>query len=388
MRLPRRSRSWSELDDSRTPADAEKARFSFPLRAPGEPARLIFAILILLGTFGVFVFNPALSTPTMLALLTTLLLSPAVAALERFGLSRTVSISFVFVALGALLVAGGFLAAQAIEGQWASFTVRAPEIFDRLIETIRSKESAFAQQFAVAPTISLAEKVLVWGQDTGHWFIGHIPVLLGDLATSFLIVPVLVWVLLKDGRRMRKGFFSLIPNRHFESSYIVVHRILGAISDYIRAKLFEGILVGSLVTLGLFLVGAPYPIVLGVIAGVTNIIPYLGPLLGAAPGIVIALYDESLGHLLVPVVAVYGVANLVDTVVIFPVLVGRLVNLHPAILLVSVIVGGQFWGFIGMLLSIPVTASLKIILEQVHGALYPTSRSRRLRLVRHVSLDR
>ena len=101
---------------------------------------------------------------------------------------------------------------------------------------------------------------------------------MSGLVSCLFLVPILTFCLLQEGRRIRRGFFQLVPNRFFESVYIVTHGVGSALSDYLRAKLIEAFLVGWITGCGLWLVHSPYAIVLGFWSGVTNILPYIGPI--------------------------------------------------------------------------------------------------------------
>ncbi|MGZ3699188.1 MAG: AI-2E family transporter, partial [Bdellovibrionota bacterium] len=161
------------------------------------------------------------------------------------------------------------------------------------------------------------------------------------------------------------------------SFFIVSNEIADSISDYLRAKLVEATLVGVLTLGGMLIIGAPYAAVLAVFAGITNIIPYVGPLMGAVPGVLIASFDSTHPHLVWPVVIVYAAANIIDTFVIFPVVVAKLVNLHPLILIAVVAVGQTYYGLVGMLISIPIATAVKVMVGEIYSAVYEQRSSRR-----------
>jgi putative permease len=196
---------------------------------------------------------------------------------------------------------------------------------------------------------------------------------MGQILSWIFIVPPLVFVLLNDGRAIRNHFFQLVPNRGFESFYLVTNKIKDGISDYIQAKIIEAILLGAAVTLGLSLIGAPYTLVLGLIAGITNIIPYLGPFLGALPGLFAITLIPHSNSMILAVGLVYLIANLLDTFLIFPLVVAKLVKLHPLLLICVVAVGEQYYGLVGMLISIPVATAIKVILQEVYITVYGQS---------------
>jgi putative permease len=116
--------------------------------------------------------------------------------------------------------------------------------------------------------------------------------------------------------------------------------------------------------------GYPFAFILGIVAGLTNILPYLGPFIGYVPALVVGLsggYDNSL---IITMSILYAVANIIDLAIVFPVLVSKIVNLHPIIVVLSVIIGSQFLGVAGMIVSIPIAAFFKILFEQLYSDIY------------------
>ena len=119
----------------------------------------------------------------------------------------------------------------------------------------------------------------------------------------------------------------------------------------------------------------PFAFILGILVGLTNILPYLGPILGYVPALIIGLsggYDDSL---VVAMSVLYTVANIIDLAIVFPILVSKIVNLHPIVVVLSVIIGSQFLGVAGMIISIPIAAFFKILFEQIYSDIYGSSSS-------------
>jgi putative permease len=317
-----------------------------------------------------FVLNPTLSTPTLFAAVISMLCSPVVAAIERRGQPRPLAILIVFSTLGLASAAAILSTLESGQEQWTNFKLEAPAYFERTVEALRARESSLKERFPFLESTKPTEAVIAWGKSTGEWFVKNGASLVGDLLTWLFIVPLLTFFMLNDGPALRRRLFQMVPNRYFETTFAVTHDIGSAISDYLRAKLVEAFLVGLMVFAGLALIGAPYALVLGVFAGATNILPYLGPLLGMVPGLLIASLGPAPSHLAWGIIAVYLIANLIDNVVIFPIIVAKLVDLHPLVLIVAVIIGQQYYGLIGMLISIPVASALKVIGGQIHRAVY------------------
>lgn len=335
-----------------------------------DVVKLVFLAAAVAAFFGIFALNPALSTPTFLSVVVSMVLSPWVAALERRGLSRSVSIFLIFTAVAAVLSSLGIWAAASFQTEWLSFKEKAPAHFHAAIIKLRSIEDVVKLRYPFLSSVHPTESLLAWGQNTGRWFAENGAALAASILTWILILPPLTFVLLNDGRAMRQRFFQLVPNRYFESFFLIGNQITTSISDYLRAKLVEAALVGLMTAGGLFLLKAPYAIVLGILAGVTNIIPYAGPVLGAAPALLIVLFDSGSQGLLWPVLLVYLIANAVDTLLIFPLVVASLVKLHPLLLIAVVAIGQQYYGLVGMLISIPIATACKVIVIEVYTAIY------------------
>jgi putative permease len=331
----------------------------------------IVCVLILISiTILVFFLTPGLSAATATSLIATLLLSPWVAALERKGLRRASAVSLIFLGLAAGLGSAGTWGFRSALREWEAAREKAPVYLRQTTERLLVLEKTLKDKYPVLQPVKPAESITNWAAKTGDWFLHEGPKLAGELVTTLILGPILVFFLLMEGQDLRRSFFRLIPNRIFETVFSVTHEVTSALGDYLRAKLIEAFLVGLLTTLGLLAIGAPYAFVLGMIAGVTNILPYIGPVIGAVPALLIPLVDPSHSALLWPILIVMIGVNVIDTILIFPVVVAKLVNLHPLILLASVMVGQEYYGLIGMLVSIPVASTFKILAIQVGRGLY------------------
>ncbi len=332
--------------------------------------KVLFVAATIAAVTGIFVVNPTLSTPTVLSVIATMLLSPLVSALERRGLSRVFSIVLIFTLIGIFVGGLGLWASQSISSEWSGFKEKAPEHFHSAILKLRGFEKDAKAKYAFLDSVHPTDSLLAWGQETGRWFVDNGAALVGSILTWVLFLPPLTFVMLSDGRSMRRRLYHLVPNRYFEAFFLVSTDITTAISDYLRAKLVEAFLVGLMTTIGLVIVKAPYAVVLGVLAGLTNIVPYVGPVIGAAPALLVAAFDTSGSALLWPVAIVYIVANVIDTIVIFPVVVASLVKLHPFLLIAVVAIGQQYYGLVGMLISIPIATAIKVVVGEIYTAIY------------------
>ena len=113
-----------------------------------------------------------------------------------------------------------------------------------------------------------------------------------------------------------------------------------------------------------------FALLFGIIAAVTNIIPYVGPVLGFVPSALFAFAEYGYGTTSGAIITLYLIANAIDMALVFPILVSKIVDLHPLTVVVSVILGSQWLGIVGMIVSIPVAAAFRLILDEVYKEIY------------------
>jgi putative permease len=163
------------------------------------------------------------------------------------------------------------------------------------------------------------------------------------------------------GRRFLEG----IPNQIFEKTYVLFSQFNTKFGEYIIAKFIEATILGSIVTIGLLAIGFPYPFILGFVAGITNILPYIGPVIGYVPAFLISLLSEDPNTSMLAMSVVFIAANLIDMILVFPLLVSKIVNLNP-IVVVSIIVGSELGGIVGMIVIIPFIAFFKLLFKEIY----------------------
>jgi putative permease len=181
-----------------------------------------------------------------------------------------------------------------------------------------------------------------------------------------LLVPLFLYFFFFERRKFIQKFLETVPNPIFEKSYVLFSQFNTKFGEYIIAKFIEATILGTIVTLGLLVIGFPYPFILGFVAGVTNILPYIGPIIGFIPALCIALLSKDPQASLWGMVIVFSIANLIDMVLVFPLLVSKIVNLHPIVVVVSIIVGSQIGGIIGMIVIIPFIAFFKLLFKEIY----------------------
>jgi predicted PurR-regulated permease PerM len=178
---------------------------------------------------------------------------------------------------------------------------------------------------------------------------------LGEVA----IVLFMVFYLLRDLEAVKQSAVTYLPRSWRKEAIYVLGVIDEKVGAYLRGNLLRCALIGILTGFGLSFLGMPFALMLGVLAGVLDIIVYIGPYLAAAPAVLIALSISPAVTILV--ILLYILVQSIDSYVITPLLLGKAVDLHPFSVIIAVLIGGRLFGFLGILLGIPVAATLKVL---------------------------
>ncbi len=174
-----------------------------------------------------------------------------------------------------------------------------------------------------------------------------------------LIVLMVVFYLLRDFPAIKKELENLLPVRYQGDFLHLVGVVDAKVGDYIRGNVVRCVVVGVLVGIGLWLLDMPFHLILALLAGVLNIIPYIGPYIAGVPAVLFALLQPFPYPLLV--IVLYVGVQLLDGVVITPIFLGRAVNLHPLSIILALLVGARLGGVLGLLVATPVLAVLKVV---------------------------
>jgi putative permease len=177
-------------------------------------------------------------------------------------------------------------------------------------------------------------------------------------------VPFIVFFLLKDGREMKKMFISIVPNRYFEFALDLLYKMDLQLGNYLRSQFTDAVVFGVLATIALWLLGVKYFLFIGVFAGLANLIPYVGPIAGALPAVAVALFDAGDVTLALQIVLAFIILKLTDDMLVQPLLVAKGVHMHPLLVLMAIIIGGELFGMLGMLLAVPATGFAKVVLQE------------------------
>ncbi|HVK62184.1 MAG TPA: AI-2E family transporter [Bdellovibrionales bacterium] len=326
----------------------------------------VIAVLLVAGTILFAVDNLLMSF--VLAFVANYLLSPLVDVLERKGFSRESSIFLPFLAMAAVVGFSVYLVLPLVVDQLSLLGARLPQYQADSMNLLQGAERKFRNFFRLYD-FDFSDTITVWITSEAQRLSRSVPSLFTGSLTVAIFAPFFAYFMLRDGRRVSRAVLSMVPNDLFELALTLQYKLNEQMGGFIRARFLEAAIVGFVVWIGLQVAGFPYAALLGAFAGVTNLIPYLGPLIGAVPAILIALISEeamitsTMSINLIIVTSIYFLAQLIDMVFIIPFVVARIVNLHPVTVVIVIIVGSQIMGILGMMISIPVASAIKLIFQ-------------------------
>jgi putative permease len=326
---------------------------------------LIFAFIVLATVENLLVSS-------LLAFVISYTAGPLVSFLERQGISRTLATTGVFLVAGLVLTGLGFWLFPYLAETLSALRADLPNYISGLGKFITELESKVQSISGPLGNIDLTSKVEAQLTSWTHDFFDKLPGILKSSVTVILLGPFLAFFMVKDGRSVMNLVLDLVPNQLFEPALSLLHQINFQIGQFVRARIIESLIVGFVTAIGLLLISFPYAVLLGVVAGLTNFIPYLGPIMGAVPAFLIALVSGHTGLEVLLVAMVYVIAQLIDAGFLIPLMVAKIVDLHPVTVIIVIIAGAQLMGILGMIISIPVASTLKVTIGTVYRHLIDT----------------
>lgn len=313
-----------------------------------------------------------LITPVALAFVLFYCLSPLVNLLENQRLPRWAAVLLCFGGGIAVLVALAIAVWPSLEAWLQSTSDGQRDMFEiQLANRLSEWELALRKLYPKLEWHALFDHLRSLLESQRKRLMETLPaVAVGVLsnAGTFLLAPIIALFLLLDGTAMQKKIVSWVPNRYFETVLVLLHRVDRQIAAYLRGAASESALVAVLLSIVLLIAGMPHAALFACIYGVANVIPLLGPLLGAGSGLLYAMMDPSAPSLGV-LAGCYAFTYVVDAMLINPMVVGKNLNLHPLTVIVGISIGGSLGGILGMLVAIPLIAVSKAILWTVLEAM-------------------
>ncbi len=330
---------------------------------------ILFSLLAIVAAITFFVF-PRVTTPIIISYILMLILNPVLVVIERTGVSRTVSAAAVVIILLFFTIYPIVKMSPVIISEFKNIEIYLPKIESYLRSSFVELNVYVKAKVGYEISGDYLLQFIEYFKSQIRMIIVALPHFLGSALEFLFIVPLFLFFTLRDMRSLKKKVARLLPNKYFAKMYYLSSQFSKQIGDYIMAKVIEASILGVIIFAGLFGLDIRFSILLGLLAAITNIVPYLGPFFGAIPALIFIAAEYGIGTSFGGALILYLVANIIDIVIVFPLLVSKIVDLHPVVVVASVILGSQLLGITGMIISIPMAAIIKLLIQQFSKDVY------------------
>ncbi len=338
---------------------------------PVAKALLSFIFVVAITSLLIWLLNPVI-IPVLVSLVLYVCLLPLHDWLTNMGWRRDMSaLGILFFLMFVVLVPGSFVMAEFNEQAilWQSKATVAGQSLNALLEELSNQLAQW--QFHIEVDQLKANMLSSLASEDGT-FLGSISSLVLSISSALILVPFITFFLLRDYESLRNKSLHALPNQYFELGWLMYFKVAKQTQGYVRAVLIQQSILAFVAALGFWVSGFESPVILGVIAGVLGLIPYVGPALGLLPPFYLVLASAPVNYdAMYSAVLVIGVAYLVDNILVIPFIVARFANLHPLVALLGIIIFGNFFGILGMIAAIPLLAISNIVFSQLSISFNP-----------------
>ncbi len=295
--------------------------------------------------------------PFIFAIILAYIFNPALGFLQKHGFSRMGALIALYFALAGLIFISATEVVPLIISELDTFSESLPLYTGRMQDALNVLHKEYSRvgipqslRQALDDAIGRGEAGLL--DVTGRIVdgcIGTVSYLIG-----LILAPVIAFYILKDLTSLKKAVVNGIPHRYRGDVLALLQAIDETVGGFILGHVLVSILVGVLCAVGLYLLQIDFALLLGLVAGITNFIPYFGPVIGAVPALFIAMLKSPRHSFYVLIM--YTIIQQVESGILVPAIIGDKVGLHPLAVIFILLAGGELFGLLGLLLSVPTVA--------------------------------
>ena len=319
-----------------------------------------------------FYFSRRVLTPFFIAFALAYLLDPVTDRLESLKISRTFSVLVLMAGVFSLVTGIGLLIFPLLKLQAEHLVSNLPDYIAIMqewmypllgvvgepekIQGILNRELLKVGELPLKVISSITS--ILWSSVAGLFsFI--------LLLANLVIIPVVMFYLLRDYDLINKKMLSFVPARSREQVLSLIKEIDGVLAGFVRGQLMVGLIMAGLYSIGLFFCGTPMSLFIGLLAGLASLVPYLGLVFGFVPAAILTFMQTQDWVLVFGVAGVFAVVQGLEGMIITPRIVGEKIGLHPVAIILAVLLGAEFFGLVGVIVSVPVAAALNVLFT--HG---------------------
>lgn len=320
-----------------------------------------------------FIFNPliiiftTIIAPVILAFIAYYLLNPIINLLEKVRIKRIWGIIIIVLSISGILTGVVLITAPIIEAQVTDLVKAFPKYLTQMGDNIQSslKHSMFGPYYdegynwLVSNLSDLPSKISEYLGGAIEGF-KNVASTLTNAVIALITFPVILFFLLKDGVRFKEYFLTLLPPKFRKDINQILKNMDNQVGSYIQGQIIVALCIGILLYIGYLIIGLDYAIVLAIIAAVTSVVPYLGPMIAISPAIIIAIVTGP--FMILKLALVWGAVQFLEGNFISPNIMGKTMQIHPLTIVIVLLVAGNLFGLIGVILGIPGYAILKVLI--------------------------
>ncbi len=318
--------------------------------------------------------------PFILSAFFAYLLTPLITRIESFGVRREAAVAALYMVFIAVFAGSIAIFMPRLVGEAIILKNNYPHYVEQTKKMAADVQDRVERRYPFVREKGIIDAGIAQGQSLIHKEISRIPSLLLNVFSIFsviILIPILTFFMLLSGSRLFDRILTYIPSRHVETGLGMVYEAEMVLGKYIRGQMIETMSVGAMSVAGLMALGIDYAILIGVFTGFANMIPYLGPPLGAIAAVLVGIIKFQSFVMVVKIIVLFWAIQFIDNHFIQPVVIGGGVNLSPVVMVFSLMAGAKFFGMLGLIFAVPVAAIVKVLLkialkkEHVHEQIQP-----------------
>lgn len=336
-------------------------------------AIILILVIIWLSTKVSFIFTPVLIAvktlflPFALAGVLFYLFRPLIDFLEQYKFPRTVSILLLFLALIGIIIAVSLMIFPTLEYQVNRLIEHAPEIAQMLLlewqrfQTNQVHFPSYVNEAIEYATNEIQEIIINVGKNITN-IIGAVT----NFVVTLVIVPFILFYMLKDGRKVPQFLVQFLPEEKQRlEARTIFSEMNQALSTYVQGQVIVSLCVGIMVYIGYLIIGIDYSLILALVAMFTNVIPFVGPFIGIFPALIVGLIHSP--FMMLKVIIVVVIAQQIESNLISPQIMGRSLDIHPLTIILLLLVASSLAGIIGLILAVPTYAVVKVVVKHIYS---------------------
>jgi predicted PurR-regulated permease PerM len=327
-------------------------------------------VVSLILVFWLMVRLQGIIIPFLAGFIFAYLLNPVVDLAERLRVPRVAAVAFIFIVITALFVFLGVILLPDLVREMQDLIIKLPQIIEKGMDFLRNYIPKLLGFLKIDPEKVqkdlLEEKYPVKVEEMLFKLLSNITGIgsvFGHIL-NVILIPVLTFYFLNDYNKIKSWMLHFVSRKHRSAVYFYLWRSNRILGGYLRGQLMVCIFVALFTWLGLFLFSIPYAIIIGLVAGILNIVPFIGFYISLGVALLSALFTPAPHIAVLKIAGVFFLVQAVEAYIISPKIIGDRVGLHPIVVIFSVLVFSRFLGFWGLIIAVPLAALIKFMLSE------------------------